>query len=83
MPVVSAVLHVAPEHLANLIDELSADERLTVGVPAVDRLPVVASTLDRRADKAVWKTIETRRDVRFIELAFADFSDIHPHNEVD
>ncbi len=83
MPVVSAVVHVAPEHIPSILREFSEDPRLTVGAVDRDRIPVVACTADRHGDKDVWRKIEKHPDVRFIELAFADFSDIHTEPEVD
>ena len=83
MPIVSAVLHVSQERMSDVIRDLSSDACLTVGEPIQGRLPVVASTVDRSADKAVWRSIERHADVRFLELAFADFSDIHTDSEVD
>jgi len=77
MPVVAAVLHAHPDHVADLALELAQDDRITVGEPVDGRLPVVGDTASRREDKQLWRAIESRVDVRLVELAIADFSDIH------
>ena len=78
MPVVAAVLHAHPDRMGSLIHGLGSDPRLTLGEPVDGRLPVVADTPSRREDKQLWRAIETRDEVRLVELALADFSDIHP-----
>jgi len=77
MPVVAAVLHAHPDHVAKLAAQLAQDGRLTVGEPVDGRLPVVGDTTSRGEDKQLWRAIESRADVRLVELALADFSDIH------
>ena len=78
MPVVSAVLHAIPGKMDTLRTTLAQDPRITLGEPQDDRLPVVAVTSNRIDDKQLWRDLEFNDNIRFFELAFADFSDIHP-----
>lgn len=79
MPIVSAVLTLAPDLVtrAALLAALDTDPRITLGPLHADRLPVVLETSSREEDRALWERVADSPGVRNIELAFADFSDLH------
>ncbi len=83
MPVIGAVLTLSPdaELRALALAGLAADDRVTAGEPAGDRLPVVLDTRSRGEDRACWEAVSRLPGVLMAELAFADFSDLHESPE--
>jgi nitrate reductase NapAB chaperone NapD len=79
MPIVSAVLTLAPDLVTRAAVQraLGTDPRITLGPLNADRLPVVLETSSRDEDRALWERVADSPGVLNIELAFADFSDLH------
>jgi hypothetical protein len=80
MPIlgVVAVLSSRPDERAAALAALQADPRVTPGDPQGDRLPLVLETRDRADDKACWAALEAIPGLVALDVAFADFSDLHP-----
>lgn len=86
MPVLGVVVTLSERPAAReaALAAMRADPRLTVGEAmgpagsAGRRVPVVIDTIDRDEDRACWRALEALPGVDAIELAFADFSDLHP-----
>jgi hypothetical protein len=85
MPIVSAVLTLSqtPTLRVATLTALRSTPAVTLGEAHGDRVPVVLDTPDRAQDKAAWDALESLPGVTFIELVFADFSDLSPHQDAD
>jgi hypothetical protein len=81
MPIVSAVVYVNHEEISKVRQDLSMDSRISIGEAVHDRLPVVIDTATPGEDKRFWRELGERDEVRFLEIIFADFSDIHSAEE--
>jgi len=85
MPVLGAVLTLSDEPALRdaIVDTLGADVRVTLGDATGNRLPVVLETDSRGEDKACWEAVTRLPGVMHVELAFADFSDLHEPAQAD
>lgn len=85
MPIVSAVLTLSqtPTLRAATLATLRSTPAVTLGEAHGDRVPVVLDTPNRAQDKAAWYALESLPGVTFIELVFADFSDLSNHQDAD
>lgn len=83
MPISGIVLTLVPESRTrrDLLDSLSEDKRFTPGETQEDRLPLVCETPDMPSHRAAWHELEAMPGVRFVELAYHDFSDVEDFGE--
>lgn len=59
-----------------LLERLAGDGRFTVGETQGAHLPLVCDTSDLDGHRAAWHDLEAMPGVRFVELAYHDFSDV-------
>jgi hypothetical protein len=77
MPVLGLVIsHPAPHALVPLLREVPGFSR--AGAPTGARLPVVFTTETKAEDEPLLEALRALPGVGMVDLAFADFSDLHP-----
>ncbi|MFW5877018.1 MAG: hypothetical protein ACOCXM_09795 [Myxococcota bacterium] len=78
MPISGVVLTLSdvPRVREGALDALRADPRITLGEPAGLRWPVVVDTPDGSGHQQALDELERAPGIVFVELAFADFSDV-------